>query len=187
MNKEMIKHEQLLQHAAFGAAEKVVEVALSKKPLIDTQTDETKSAMAIEVYKLNMFLVFGALQDKNHREDPRFQQLTDRLKDLYESEREEGLKKALAEVQNNPEVAKLFKDAGVLDDPFDAYLDSIKAGSKDFNKTPFGILARKLATSFFPEDLQRAAYDIIIQLLPQAAIEVINHIDKIPERYQIVE
>jgi ribosomal protein L25 (general stress protein Ctc) len=188
MTKEKIRHEDLIHNAAYGAADKLVNMALSQKALEKMEVDDgTRMAMVIEVYKLNMFLVFGVLQDTKHRDNPQLQNVTDKLEKLYTTQQEEGLRQAMEELNQMPEAAKALEEAGLFDNPFEVYLKAINKGSKEFTDSPFGILADKISVKFFPEDLKGDAYGAFAYLLPQAAVEVIGYIDNPPERFEIIE
>lgn len=188
MSKEKIKHEDLIHNAAYGAADKLVNMALSQKALEKMEVDDgARMAMVIEVYKLNMFLVFAVLQDSKHKVNPKLQKITEKLEVLYRTQQEEGLKQAMEELGQMPEAAQALQDAGLFDDPFKTYLDAINKGSKEFSDSPFGILAEKLSIKFFTDGLKDDAYGAFAYLLPQAAVEVIGCIDNPPERFEIIE
>jgi hypothetical protein len=188
MSKERITHEDLLHNAAYGAADKLVNMALSQEKFEKVEVDDgTRMAMVIEIYKLNMFLVFGVLQDTKHRDDARLQSVTKKLETLYNKQQEDGFKQALEALNEMPEVAQAWQEAGLFDDPFEVYLNAINKGSKEFVDSPFGILTEKLSTRYFPEELKGDAYATFAYLMPQAAVEVIGCVDSPPERFEIIE
>jgi hypothetical protein len=188
MSKERITHEDLLHNAAYGAADKLVNMALSQEKFEKVEIDEgTRMAMVIEIYKLNMFLVFAVLQDAKHGDNPRLQSVTEKLEALYNKQQEEGFKQALEALNEMPEAAQAWQEAGLFDDPFEIYLGAINKGSKEFVDSPFGILTEKLATRYFPEKLKGDAYATFAYLLPQEAVEVIGYVDNPPERFEVIE
>jgi hypothetical protein len=188
MSKERITHEDLLHNAAYGAADKLVNMALSQEKFEKMEIDEgTRMAMVIDIYKLNMFLVFAVLQDAKHRDNAQLQVVTQKLEALYNKQQEEGFKQALEALNETPEAAQAWQKAGLLDDPFEIYLNAINKGSKEFVDSPFGILTEKLSALHFSEEQKGDAYATFAYLLPQAAVEVIGCVDNPPERFEIIE
>jgi hypothetical protein len=188
MSKEKIKHEELLHNAAYGAADKLINMTLSQKTFEHMEVDDSgRMAMVIEVYKLNMFLLFGVLQDARHRENAKLQAVTEKLEVMYRTQQEEGFKQALAELNEMPEAIQALQEAGLFDDPFETYMNAINKGSKEFKDSPFGILTERLSERYFTDELKGEAYKSFAYLLPQAAVEVIGCIDNPPENFEIIE
>ncbi len=100
-----------------------------------------------------VFVMLSLLLEKRPGGEAANRALAENLKGIF-----------LGELLTARRAAKTVLKASDLDDPFAVYYDSFANGAADPARSPFGILAKRLAERHFPSERRRAAYERIFAL-----------------------
>jgi len=179
MATEEESHARELLGRSSAYAKRAVELLLADERLKGRVAPTLKSAIEVEIGRFHLFLIFSALQDKDHQAKTFFQRVHDSLREQFlalEARRLKGLRDELTGVENGDQI---WKGLEAEKDPLEPYYGSFDGGCKTIEDSPFGVVARLVSSRFFPEESVSVAYETVLSITLDSGDRVTREIDEI--------
>ncbi len=172
-------HAKALLESAHAYAKRAGEVLFSDARLKGKVPPPFHSSIMIEIGRFHLFLIFSSLRDKEHRDNAFFERVSNILREQFLKLEARRLIQLCEEFSGMPEGQRLWRELEPEKDPLEPYYGSFDGGCKTLEDSPFGVVARRISSRFFPEELAATAYDAVLSITLDTADRVTKEIDEI--------
>jgi hypothetical protein len=172
-------HARGLLSSSRAHAERAVELLCADARLRDSVPPPLRPAIAAEIDRFHLFLVFSSLKDKAHRDKSFFERVYEALRTMFLESEARRLVRLKDELAGVPEGKRIWEDLGAERDPLEAYYGSFDNGCETLDDSPFGVVARRVSDRFFREDAARVAYDLVLSIALDTGDRLTREVDRI--------
>ncbi|PIP83687.1 MAG: hypothetical protein CO113_03155 [Elusimicrobia bacterium CG_4_9_14_3_um_filter_62_55] len=173
-------HARALLGASRAYAQRAVELLCKDARLRDRVPLPLRPAIAAEIDRFHLFLIFSSLRDKEHRDRSFFERVHDSLRALFVETETRRLLSLREELAGVPEGRRIWEDLRPERDPLEPYYGSFDDGGKTLESSPFAIVARRVSDRFFREDAP-VAYDLVLSIALDTADRLTQEVDNVDE------
>ena len=172
-------HAQALLVSSQAYAERAGMILFEDSRLKNHVPPVLRSAVMAEINRFHLFLIFSSLQDKDHREKTFFGRVHECLREKYLAAEAKRLSALQEEISQMEEGALMWKELEPGKDPLQPYYGSFDSGCKTLADSPFGVVARRVSSRFFSDEIVPVAYDAVLAITLETGDHVTKVVDQI--------